>query len=116
MFKLGGNVLLEPAAAMFLMLILVMVVNFPGKKTFPGIKLYRKVKFHGNSLFPVSHFSQSHNELIDYSNFPGSHISREVNFNRKTTIPGSQLREFIFPMKSTFPVNELSREFDFSGK
>ena len=49
--KLGGNVLLEPAAAMFLMLILVMVVNFPGKKTFLRIELYRKAKFPGNSLF-----------------------------------------------------------------
>ena len=93
--KLGGNVLLEPAAAIFLMLILVMVVNFPG-----------------NSLFPVSH-TQSHNELINYSNFPGSHHSHEVklyredHFPRKST-PGSQLSgEVNFSGKSTFPGNQL---------
>ena len=89
--ELGGNVLLEPAAAMFLMLILVMVVNFPGKKTFPGIELYWKVKFPGNSLFPLSHLSQSHNELTDYLNFPRSHLSQEVNFTGMTTFLGSQL-------------------------
>ena len=113
--KLGGNVLLEPAAAMFLMLILVMVVNFPGKKTFPGIELYRKFKFHSNSLFPVSHFSQSHNELINYSKFQGSHLSHEVNFTGKTTFPGSQLREVNFPGKSTFLGSQLFQEINFTG-
>ena len=84
--QLGGNVLLEPAASMFLMLILVMI---------------------------VSHFSQSHNELIDYSNFLGSHLSREVNFLRKST-PGSLLsREVNFPGKSTFPGSQLSQEVNF---
>ena len=53
-WELGGNVLLEPAAAMLHMLSLVMPLKFPGKSIFPGIS--RDVN-PGQSTFPGSQLS-----------------------------------------------------------
>ena len=103
------------------------ITKNPGKSNFLGCQFFHDVKFPEMSILG-SQISCDVNP--GQSNFPGtfsgtflgSQLSREVNFlkkstfSEKSTFPGNQLSQEVFPGKSTFPGRQLFCEVTFSNK
>ena len=67
----------------------------------------------GKSPFPWSHPSGEVPGTFPTFHFPGSNISREFKFPRKSNFPGSQIsREVIFPGKPNFPGSQIPGKSD----
>ena len=80
----------------------------PGQSNFLGCKLFMEANFPRKSIFPDVNFLRK-------STIPGSQLFRKVNFPKKLTFPGSQI-SLKFLGKPLFPGSQLSREVNFPGK